>query len=104
MDKCPAAGPQIGFLAQDLQTIVPEVVSDTEWGRDENNKLTSKPSEVLGVYYSDLIPVLTKAIQEQQTHIETLQTENATLRQTNSEVQERLNRLEAMVRELTIKK
>lgn len=100
----PEQGRKIGFLAQDLQTIVPEVVSDTEWGRDEHNKLTSKPSEVLGVYYSDLIPVLTKAIQEQQTQIEALQTENAALRQTNREVQERLNRLEAMVRELTIKK
>lgn len=100
----PEQGRKIGFIAQDLQTIVPEVVSDTEWGRDENNKPTSKPSEVLGVYYSDLIPVLTKAIQEQQTQIETLQTENTTLRQTNSEMQERLNRLEAMMRELTIKK
>ncbi len=82
----PEQGRKIGFLAQDLQTLIPEVVSDTEWGRDENNKLTSKPSEVLGVFYSDLIPVLTKAIQEQQAQIETLRTENAALQAKVSEI------------------
>ncbi|NUO00302.1 MAG: hypothetical protein HUU01_06760, partial [Saprospiraceae bacterium] len=75
-----------GFIAQELQTLVPEVVSDTEWSRGENNKMVSKPAEILGVFYSDLIPVLTKAIQEQQTQIETLRTENATLQAKVSEL------------------
>jgi len=62
----PHFGKKIGFLAQDLMEIIPEVVVDTEWVRGENNEPVSKPAAVLGVAYSDLIPVLTKAIQEQQ--------------------------------------
>ncbi len=75
----PEQGRKIGFIAQELQTLVPEVVSDTEWSRGSENKMVSKPAEVLGVYYSDLIPVLAKAIQEQQVQIETLRTENTAL-------------------------
>jgi hypothetical protein len=50
---------KLGFIAQDLINIIPEVVFV---GDDEN--------KTLGVYYSDIIPVLTKAIQEQQAIIE----------------------------------
>ncbi|MDT8411696.1 MAG: tail fiber domain-containing protein [Vicingaceae bacterium] len=50
---------KLGFIAQDLIEILPEVVHKDE---DESNPL--------GVYYSDIIPVLTKAIQEQQQMIE----------------------------------
>jgi hypothetical protein len=57
-------GKKLGFIAQELQQLVPEVVSV---GNDEN--------KTLGVFYSDLIPVLTKAIQEQQQQIENLKSE-----------------------------
>jgi hypothetical protein len=40
-------------------------------GNDEN--------KTLGVFYSDLIPVLTKAIQEQQQQIENLKSEKANM-------------------------
>lgn len=69
----PEQGRKLGFLAQDLQTILPEVVSDTEWINDGKDHLMPKKAEALGVYYSDLIPVLTKAIQEQQAQIERLE-------------------------------
>jgi hypothetical protein len=69
----PEQGRKLGFLAQDLQTVVPEVVSDTEWINDGNGHLRSKKAEALGVYYSDLIPVLVKAMQEQQAQIERLE-------------------------------
>lgn len=75
----PEQGRKIGFLAQDLQTLLPEVVADKEIRRDENNQIISKPAERLGVYYSDIIPVLTKAIQEQQALIEALQQQVAEL-------------------------
>lgn len=55
----------IGFLAQDLFEIVPQVVSKPE---DESKDFWS-------VDYSKLIPVLTKAIQEQQAQIEELKRE-----------------------------
>jgi len=75
----PEQGRKLGFLAQDLQSVVPEVVSDKEWISDEKGKMTSRPAAALGVYYSDLIPVMTKAIQEQQTLIENLQKQNDSL-------------------------
>jgi len=63
-------GTKIGFIAQDLQEVLKEVVVDKDWISDKSGKLVSKPAERLGVYYSDIIPVLTKAIQEQQQIIE----------------------------------
>ena len=64
---------QIGFIAQELRPIVPEAVSGIEGDLDKG--------ETLGVTYSTLIPVLTKAIQEQQVLIEQLQKEMKSLRQ-----------------------
>lgn len=52
---------KIGFLAQDLRQIVPEVVVGDE--KKEN----------LAVNYIELIPILVNAIKEQQQQIETLQ-------------------------------
>jgi len=52
-------GPHIGFLAQDLQGILPELVEEMENG-------------FLRIDYDEVIPILTKAIQEQQAQIEAL--------------------------------
>ena len=49
---------QLGFIAQDLGVITPEVVSF---------------EDKMSVYYNALIPILTKAIQEQQTLIKALE-------------------------------
>ena len=57
----------IGFIAQELETVIPEIV-----GGDEGSK---------GVSYGNLTAVLTKAIQELTTKIETLEQENITLRE-----------------------
>ena len=58
---------KIGLIAQDLQELIPEVVKSHIWEKDEaTGALTKKELERLGVYYSDLVPVLVKAIQEQQ--------------------------------------
>ena len=54
-----------GFIAQDVYNIIPEVVYKPE---DEN-------TELWGMDYSKLVPVLIKAIQEQQTQIEQLKKE-----------------------------
>jgi hypothetical protein len=55
---------QVGFIAQEVQKLVPEVVTGKE---GDLNK-----GEILGITYSSLVPVLTKAIQEQQKQIEEL--------------------------------
>lgn len=71
-----AEGTQHGFLAQELETVFPEMVTDvqhTEYNKtnpDENNTVNFK-----GVKYEQMIPVLTAAMQEQQTLIEQQQTE-----------------------------
>jgi len=64
---------KIGFSAQQLLDIIPEVVSthDYEYSADEKTTIKTK-NKNLGVFYSDIIPVLTKAIQEQQKTIELL--------------------------------
>ncbi|MCX7550483.1 tail fiber domain-containing protein, partial [Xanthomarina sp. F2636L] len=62
---------KLGLIAQDLQELIPEVVKSHFWEKDEaTNQLSKKELERLGVYYSDLVPVLIKAIQEQQSIIE----------------------------------
>jgi len=67
---------QVGFLAQEVQKIVPEVVSGTEGDIEKG--------ETLGLSYGNLVPVLTKAIQEQQTEIETLKQQVETLQSQNA--------------------
>lgn len=59
---------QYGFIAQELEKVLPEVVRDQIIFDDNDQKVEYK-----GVNYTELIPVLTKAIQEQQTQIENQQ-------------------------------
>jgi hypothetical protein len=58
---------ELGFIAQEVDEVVSEVVNVSDDG-------------YYGIQYERLIPVLTKAIQEQQTLIETLQAEVAALK------------------------
>jgi hypothetical protein len=75
----------IGFLAQEVKKILPEVVvhqtiserekrEPKEWGADAQ-------SDNYGMKYAEIIPVLTKAIQEQQLLIEELRNEIEKLKQ-----------------------
>ncbi|MEM5564284.1 tail fiber domain-containing protein [Psychroserpens sp. AS72] len=73
---------KLGLIAQDLLELVPEVVKTHEWQNasdDENATLKKVELDRLGVYYSDLIPVLINAIKEQQKIIEDLNTKNSNL-------------------------
>lgn len=67
-------GTKLGLIAQELQTVLPEVVRDYDIEIDEaTGKTKHIEAERLGVFYSDIIPVLIKGIQEQQQQIEGLQ-------------------------------
>src|SRR5262249_8330092 len=55
----PEQGTQLGLIAQDVEKIVPELVST---GKDE--------AQTKGINYIGLVPVTIKAIQEQQAQIE----------------------------------
>ena len=64
-------GTKLGFIAQDLIEVVPEVVvTEQAVENRETGEVTYEEAERMGVFYDDLIPVLTKAIQEQQGTIE----------------------------------
>jgi len=78
-------GRQVGLIAQELQEVMPELVTDVQ----APPNLT--PEEIAagvqkdglkfkGVNYTGLIPVLIAAIKEQQAQIEALRSEVATLR------------------------
>jgi hypothetical protein len=54
-------GVHLGFIAQDVREVIPELVSVSPGGET-----------MLSVNYDGIIPVLTKAIQEQQAQIEGL--------------------------------
>ena len=54
---------QVGFVAQEVESVVPEVVTTSE---------NPEGVEMKGIAYGQLTAVLTKAIQEQQTLIESL--------------------------------
>ena len=58
---------QIGFLAQELQQVYPELVSEDKEG-------------TLGINYIGLIPILVEAIKEQEEAIEKLQEEIISLK------------------------
>ena len=69
---------QVGFIAQEVKKLVPEVVTGKEGDL--------KKGEILGITYANLVPVLTKAIQEQQTIIDNQN--------------KRLSKLESLVKKL----
>lgn len=90
---------KIGFSAQNLQQILPEVVRDYDLVKpdEKGSEAVKVQSSVLGVYYSDIIPVTVKAIQELNAKVEKLEAENLTLKQQLSKLQlleERLLALE----------
>ena len=65
-----AKGLQHGFIAQELEQVFPELV------QDEISVLPGTKNERIeykSVNYLGMIPVLTKAIQEQQAYIELLE-------------------------------
>ena len=67
---------EYGFLAQEVQEIMPKIVKEAN---DEHGTLS--------LNYNAIIPVLTKAIQEQQAEIEALKTQNATLTAQTTELE-----------------
>jgi hypothetical protein len=68
---------KIGFIAQEVKTVINEVVKSGEdfapqFIKNEKGETIANPnySDRLGIYYSDLIPVVVKGMQDQQKVIE----------------------------------
>ncbi len=77
-------GTQYGFVAQELEAVLPELVSHST-----TTEMDGVQTELKGINYIQLIPVLTQAVQEQQALIENQQ----------SQIEE----LKSLVRDLTKK-
>ncbi len=80
---------KLGLIAQEIQTIIPEVVNI---GGDE--------SKMLGVKYADLIPVLIKAIQEQNKIILDQKKENNSLKASVEKLESQNETIQASLEEI----
>ena len=58
----------IGFIAQEVQEVIPEVINEIPDLKYENNKY-------LGVDYSKIVPILVESMKEQQKQIDSLKNE-----------------------------
>ena len=70
-------GERFGFVAQEMESIFPEVVSDNVAPLPVDPSLASSQEQQVitykGINYTELIPLLVQAIQEQQAQIEALE-------------------------------
>jgi hypothetical protein len=67
-------GLTLGVFAQDVQAVAPELVTESNWGTEEEPKMR------LSIYQTDLQYALMKCIQEQQAIIQQLQADVAALK------------------------
>lgn len=95
-----AKGKQFGFISQEVEQIFPNLVHTdvhTYEVTKEKGEVTTEEVEIKGLDYISFVPLLTKAIQEQQTQIEDLKASNETLKATNEALMDRLARIEALL-------
>ena len=82
--------PQFGFMAQELQIVLPELVSENKHpGANKDDQEIS----YLGINYIGLIPILTAGMQEQQEHIKTLEDK---IESQNQSIESLISRIEAI--------
>ena len=65
---------RVGLIAQDVQKVLPEVVSLAPFDRDMEGKSRSG-KDYLTVDYASMVPLLIEAIKEQQKQIDKLKSE-----------------------------
>ncbi|PHS05813.1 MAG: hypothetical protein COA88_11675 [Kordia sp.] len=73
---------KLGLIAQEVLKIIPEVIQTHEWKEYEENPgvLVKEEMRRIGISYSEIIPVITKAIQEQEKEIHALEQQNNRLK------------------------
>ena len=65
----------LGVVAQDLQAVAPEFVTEINWGNPESGEKLR-----LSVYETDLMYALMKCVQELKTELDTVKAELSTLK------------------------
>jgi len=91
---------QVGFIAQEVLQVIPEVVSGFEGDLSKN--------ETLGISYGNLVAVLVSGMQEQQDQLEKQKTEielqkviNDKLKTDNANLLQRMDKIESIIRNST---
>ena len=103
IDK-PQQGVKLGLIAQELQEVIGEVVKSSDYkAASDTSEFKMVDQDRLGVYYSDLIPVLIKSIQEQNELITNQEDANAKQEATIAELQKQIAELATAVQTLTEK-
>jgi hypothetical protein len=64
----------LGVVAQDVQAVAPELVTESNWGTEDDPKMR------LSIYQTDLQYALMKALQELKSELDTVKAELATLK------------------------
>jgi hypothetical protein len=75
---------RLGLIAQEVEEVIPEAVFSEDVDVDEQGKVMRYEGEFKAMTYTDLIPVLIKAIQEQNERIDSLEKELKTLKRSNT--------------------
>jgi hypothetical protein len=81
---------EIGFIAQEVKALIPEVAGTFTKDGEEYNTVS----------YARMVPVLTKAMQEQQAQIETLKTGMEALKKENDQLKTlaaKMDKMEALI-------
>jgi hypothetical protein len=76
------SGKQIGFLAQDVEKVLPELVTDAPLFIHDNadGRTAPRAEQIKAINYDGLIPVLTQAINELKGEVDALRAELAVLK------------------------
>ena len=78
---------ETGFIAQEVETVLKQL------GYENQGILTKDDKGYMSLRYNDFVPILTKAIQEQQDQIEGLRKTNENMRAQLDSLQEQINAL-----------
>lgn len=91
-----ADGNQYGFIAQDVETVLPDLVNDEVYPAeyDSLGNVISPQVNFKSMNYQAVIPLLTKGVQEQQSQIDSLENEIASRDSLLDDVNNRLTQLE----------
>ena len=93
----PERGDKLGLIAQELQTVIKEAVISRTFTTDEKGAKSVAENSRLGVFYNDLVPVMIKAIQEQQAQIGAKDATIESLQSKITLIEDRLSQMEQMV-------
>ncbi len=85
---------EIGFIAQDIENTLKQL------GYNDQGLLSKNEEGLMGIRYNDFIPVLTKAIQEQQALIEAQQQQMQAQQQQMQTQQQEIEALKAMLEKI----